>query len=78
MPEVNIQVILESKKIKSVTASTFSPSICHEVIGPDAIILVILTLSFKPAFLLSSVTSSRGSSTRNSLGQNIYEVSHGI
>ena len=30
-------VILESKKIKSVTASTLSPSICHEVMGPDAL-----------------------------------------
>ena len=33
-------VILEPKKIKSVTVSTFPPSICHEVIGPDAMILV--------------------------------------
>ena len=33
-------VILEPKKIKSVTASTFSPSICHEVMGLDAMILV--------------------------------------
>ena len=33
-------VILEPKKIKSVTASTFFPSICHEVMGPDAMILV--------------------------------------
>ena len=33
-------VILEPKKIKSVTALTFSPSICHEVMGPDAMILV--------------------------------------
>ena len=32
--------ILEPKKIKSVTASTFAPSICHEVMGPDAMILV--------------------------------------
>ena len=32
--------ILEPKKIKSVTVSTFSPSLCHEVIGPDAEILV--------------------------------------
>ena len=31
-------VLLEPKKIKSVTASTFSPSICHEVMGPDAMI----------------------------------------
>ena len=33
-------VFLEHKKIKSVTVSTFSPSICHEVMGPDAMILV--------------------------------------
>ena len=33
-------VILELQKIKSVTVSIISPSICHEVIGPDAIILV--------------------------------------
>ena len=34
-------VILELKKqIKSVTVSTVSPSICKEVMGPDAIILV--------------------------------------
>ena len=33
-------VILEPKKIKSVTVSTVFPSICHEVMGPDAIILV--------------------------------------
>ena len=33
-------VILEPKKIKSVTVSTVSPSICHEVIGPDTTILV--------------------------------------
>ena len=33
-------VILESKKIKSVTVSTVSPSICHEVMGPDTLILV--------------------------------------
>jgi len=33
-------MILEPKKIKSVTASTFPPSICHEVMGLDAMILV--------------------------------------
>ena len=32
-------LILEPKKMKSDTVSTFSPSICHEVIGPDAMIL---------------------------------------
>ena len=33
-------VMLEPKKIKSLTVSMFSPSICHEVMGPDAMILV--------------------------------------
>ena len=47
-------VILEPKKIKSDTVSTVSPSICHEVMGPDAVILSFLMLSFKPTFSLSS------------------------
>ena len=34
-------VILEPKIIKSVTVSTVSPSICHEVMGPDAMIFVL-------------------------------------
>ena len=34
-------VILEPKKIKSVTVSIVSPSICHEVMGQDAMILVL-------------------------------------
>ena len=42
-------VILEPKKIKSATASTFFPYICHEVMGPDTMILVFLLLNFKPA-----------------------------
>ena len=33
-------VILEPPKMKSVTVSTVSPSICHEVMGPDAMVLV--------------------------------------
>ena len=33
-------VILEPKKIKSFTLSIVCPSICHEMIGPDALILV--------------------------------------
>ena len=48
-------VILEPKKRKSVTASTFSPSICYEVMGLDAMILVFLMLCLKPAFSLSSI-----------------------
>ena len=39
-------VILEPRKIKSATVSTVSPSICHEVMGPDAMILVFRALSF--------------------------------
>ena len=34
------EVILEPKKIKSVTVSLVSPSICHEVMGLDAMIFV--------------------------------------
>ena len=49
-------VILEPKKIKSLTVSTVSPSISYEVMGPDAMILVFWMLSFKPAFSLSSFT----------------------
>ena len=33
-------VVLEPKKIKSVTIYTVSPSSCHEIMGPDAIIFV--------------------------------------
>ena len=49
-------VILEPKKIKSFTITTFSPSTCHEVVGPDAMILVFLILICKPAFSLYSFT----------------------
>ena len=49
-------VILEPPKRKSVTVSTVSPSICHEVMGPDAMILVFWMLSFKPTCSLSSFT----------------------
>ena len=33
-------VILEPKEIKSVTVSIICPSICHDVVGPEATILV--------------------------------------
>ena len=49
-------VILEPPKIKSATVSTVFPSICHEVMGLDAMILVFWMLSFKPTFSLSSFT----------------------
>ena len=55
-PQSPSSVILEPKKRKSVTASTFSSSICHEVMGLDAMILdfsvlhlsQLLTLLFHP------------------------------
>ena len=43
-------MVLEAKKIQSVIVS---PYICHEVMGLDAVILVLM-LSLKPAFSLSS------------------------
>ena len=49
-------VILEPKKMKSVTVSTFPPSVCCEVMEPVAMIFVFWILSFKPAFALSSFT----------------------
>ena len=49
-------VILESKKIKSVIISIVSPSVCHEVMGVDAMFLVFSMLSFYPTFSLFSFT----------------------
>ena len=49
-------VILEALKIQSFTVSIVSPSICHEATGPDAMILVIWMLSFKPSFSVSAIT----------------------
>ena len=41
-------MLLEPKKIKSVTASTFLTNrICHEVMGPDVMILVFLNIEFE-------------------------------
>ena len=47
-------LILEPKKIKFFTVSTFPPSVCHEVMGLDAINLAFWMLSFKLAFSLFS------------------------
>ena len=49
-------VIMEPPKIKSLIVSIVSLSICHEVMGPDAMILVFWMLSCKPTFSLSSFT----------------------
>ena len=42
----------QENKIKSVPDCTFPPGICHEVMGPDAMISVFWMLNFKPAFSL--------------------------
>ena len=52
-------VILEPKKIKSLTVSIVSLSMCHEVMGPHAVILILWMLSSKPVFSLSSLTFIR-------------------
>ena len=51
-------VILEPKK-KNLSVSTFSPSICHKVMGLDAMILFFWVLSFKPTFSLYFTFSKR-------------------
>ena len=43
-------VILEPKKIKSVTVSTFSPSTCHEVLKPDTVMLAFFNPEFQASF----------------------------
>ena len=54
--QLSSTVILEPKKIKSLTVSIVSPSISHEVMGPDAMTFVFWMSSFKPAFSPSSFT----------------------
>ena len=55
-PQSPSAVILEPKKTKSITVSIVSPSICHEVRSPEAMIFVFWMLSFKPAFSFSYFT----------------------
>jgi len=49
-------MILELKKIKSVTVFIVSPFICYEMMGPDAMIFYFWMLNFNPAFSLFSFT----------------------
>ena len=49
-------LILEPKKIKSLTVSVVFWSTCHEVMRPVAMIFIFWMLSFKPVFSLSSFT----------------------
>ena len=45
-------VILESKKIKFISVSTFSPSIFYEVMGPNAMIFIFLNRVLNQLFAL--------------------------
>ena len=49
-------MILAPPKIKTVNGYIVSPSICHEVMWPDAMIFIFWMLSFKATFSLSSFT----------------------
>ena len=51
-----LKQLSSSSKIKSVTVSTVLLSICHEVMGLDAMIFIFWMLSFKPSFSCSSFT----------------------
>ena len=53
--------VLEPKKLQSVTVSTFFPSICHEMIGLDAVILDFFNAVSSQLFHSSLPPSSRGS-----------------
>ena len=48
--------ILKPRKIKSDSVSTVSPSIYHEMMGPESMIFIFWMLSFKSTFSLSSFT----------------------
>ena len=51
-------VIVQPKKIKSVTVSIVSPSICHEVMGLDAMILFFFNLPFLNVDFLPALSLS--------------------
>ena len=55
MAAVTVHIDSGAQKRKAASFH-FSPSVCHEVMGLDAVILVFLMLSFKPVFSLSSFT----------------------
>ena len=60
-------VILDPKTIKSIIISIVAPSICHEVMGTDAMIFFFWLLSFKPAFSLFSFTVIKSSSSLSAI-----------
>ena len=75
-------VIFEPPKIKSLTISIVSPSICHEVMGPDAMILVFCCPfsscpQFSPEsepFLVSQLFASGGQSIEASTSASVLPM----
>ena len=60
MPAVTICIDFGAPpRIKSATVSTVYPSVCPEVMGPEAMILVFWMLNFKPTFSLSSFSFTK-------------------
>ena len=74
MAAITIYSDFGAQKIKSATVSTVSSSVCHEVMGPDAMILVFWMLNFKPTFSLSSFTFIKRLFSSSSLSS-VREVS---
>ena len=66
--------MLEPKKRKSVTTSTFSPYICHAVMGVDAMILVFLIFSLKQALSLPFFTLIKRLFSSSSLSSAIRPI----
>ena len=66
-------VILKFPKIKSVTVSLVSPSICHKVMEPDAMILVFWMLSFMPTSSLLSFIKKLFSSLHSAISVVSFE-----
>ena len=56
MAAVNVPSDFGAKENKICHCFQFSPSICDEVLRPDAMFLIFEMLNFRPAFALSSFT----------------------
>ena len=73
----HLQWFLEPPKNKVSHCFHFFPSICHEVMGPDALILVFWMLSFKPTFSLSSFTFTKRLFSSSKFDGIVHVLSHG-
>ena len=52
MAAITVRSNVGAQEKKFVTASTFSPFICHDVMGPDAAILVFFNVDFQASFFM--------------------------